>query len=312
MLSRRLFLALFLFALAPIAAQQNVPFPGAIEVEQSLAKLNNLGTVLMIAAHPDDEQTAVLAYFARGRHMRTAYLSLTRGEGGQNLIGSGARPRAGESFARRNCWRRAKSTARSSSSRAPSTSDSPRPPPKRWKNGATTASSPTWSGWSAATGPTSSFWTSAARRPTATDSIRCRRFSGRKPSTGGGRRQPVPGAIEIRPAVARQAPGARQFQLQRLPRRIAARHAASRTFPELPSRGRGRHRRVQPRAGIFLPGTGHHEPQHASQPGHGRGSPPRRGRDDFGLVAGSPVSKDLFEGIDTTWNRLPGGARWAR
>src|ERR1039457_2973820 len=88
MLSRRLFLALFLFALAPIAAQQNVPFPGAIEVEQSLARLNNLGTVLMIAAHPDDEQTAVLAYFARGRHMRTAYLSLTRGEGGQNLIGS--------------------------------------------------------------------------------------------------------------------------------------------------------------------------------------------------------------------------------
>lgn len=41
----------------------------------------------MIAAHPDDENTAVLAYFARGRHMRTAYLSATRGEGGQNLIG---------------------------------------------------------------------------------------------------------------------------------------------------------------------------------------------------------------------------------
>jgi LmbE family N-acetylglucosaminyl deacetylase len=42
----------------------------------------------MIAAHPDDENTAVLAYFARGRHMESAYLSLTRGEGGQNLIGS--------------------------------------------------------------------------------------------------------------------------------------------------------------------------------------------------------------------------------
>ena len=89
MLSRRLFLPLaVVFFLAPLAAQQNVPFPGAIEIEQSLAKLNNLGTVLMVAAHPDDEQTAVLAYFARGRHMRTAYLSLTRGEGGQNLIGS--------------------------------------------------------------------------------------------------------------------------------------------------------------------------------------------------------------------------------
>ena len=42
----------------------------------------------MIAAHPDDENTALLAYFARGRSMRTAYISLTRGEGGQNLIGS--------------------------------------------------------------------------------------------------------------------------------------------------------------------------------------------------------------------------------
>ncbi|MBI3667043.1 MAG: PIG-L family deacetylase [Acidobacteria bacterium] len=50
-------------------------------------RLNVLGSLLMIAAHPDDENTAVIAYFARGRHMRTAYLSATRGEGGQNLIG---------------------------------------------------------------------------------------------------------------------------------------------------------------------------------------------------------------------------------
>src|SRR3979409_2491458 len=64
------------------------PFSGAADIEQSLQKINELGTVLMIAAHPDDERTSVLAYFARGRHMRTAYLSLTRGEGGQNLIGS--------------------------------------------------------------------------------------------------------------------------------------------------------------------------------------------------------------------------------
>src|SRR6266571_1485186 len=79
-------LAIFLAAIVPAAAQR--PFSGASEIEQSLHKLNELGTVLMIAAHPDDERTAVLAYFARGRYMRTAYLSLTRGEGGQNLIGS--------------------------------------------------------------------------------------------------------------------------------------------------------------------------------------------------------------------------------
>src|SRR3954452_11265249 len=80
-------LSLALLLIAPLTAQQR-PFTGAVEIEQSLHKLNELGTVLMIAAHPDDERTAVLAYFARGRYMRTAYLSLTRGEGGQNLIGS--------------------------------------------------------------------------------------------------------------------------------------------------------------------------------------------------------------------------------
>jgi LmbE family N-acetylglucosaminyl deacetylase len=80
-------LFLSLLILAPsVPAQRS--FSGAAEIEQSLHKLNELGTVLHIAAHPDDERTAVLAYFARGRHMRTAYLSLTRGEGGQNLIGS--------------------------------------------------------------------------------------------------------------------------------------------------------------------------------------------------------------------------------
>src|SRR5579885_3670950 len=51
-------------------------------------RLETAGSVLMIGAHPDDENTAVLAYFARGRHFRTGYLSCTRGEGGQNLIGS--------------------------------------------------------------------------------------------------------------------------------------------------------------------------------------------------------------------------------
>jgi LmbE family N-acetylglucosaminyl deacetylase len=84
--ARFLTVAFLLLAAIPLAAQR--PFSGTPEIEQSLRGLNELGRVLMIAAHPDDERTAVLAYFARGRHMRTAYLSITRGEGGQNLIGS--------------------------------------------------------------------------------------------------------------------------------------------------------------------------------------------------------------------------------
>src|SRR6202035_881827 len=46
-----------------------------------------MGSVLYIAAHPDDENTELITYFARGRNYRTAYLSLTRGDGGQNVLG---------------------------------------------------------------------------------------------------------------------------------------------------------------------------------------------------------------------------------
>jgi hypothetical protein len=51
-------------------------------------KLNVLGSVLYIAAHPDDENTRLLGYLAQEKHYRTGYLSLTRGDGGQNLIGT--------------------------------------------------------------------------------------------------------------------------------------------------------------------------------------------------------------------------------
>jgi LmbE family N-acetylglucosaminyl deacetylase len=44
--------------------------------------------VLWIAAHPDDEDTNLIAWLARGRNVNTAYMSLTRGDGGQNLIGN--------------------------------------------------------------------------------------------------------------------------------------------------------------------------------------------------------------------------------
>src|SRR6187399_48111 len=53
-----------------------------------LKKLNVLGSVLYVAAHPDDENTRLLAYFSKEKLYRTGYLSLTRGDGGQNLIGN--------------------------------------------------------------------------------------------------------------------------------------------------------------------------------------------------------------------------------
>ncbi len=59
----------------------------ASEILQQLKKLNVLGSVLYIAAHPDDENTRLLGYLANEKLYRTGYLSLTRGDGGQNLIG---------------------------------------------------------------------------------------------------------------------------------------------------------------------------------------------------------------------------------
>ena len=57
------------------------------DMYQALRKLNVLGSVLYVAAHPDDENTRLISYLSKDRLFRTGYLSLTRGDGGQNLIG---------------------------------------------------------------------------------------------------------------------------------------------------------------------------------------------------------------------------------
>src|SRR5262245_1749020 len=76
---------LFLIGLVGLKAQDVQP--NAAEIKPKLNKLNYLGSVLYVAAHPDDENTRVIAYLASDRLAATAYLSMTRGDGGQNLIG---------------------------------------------------------------------------------------------------------------------------------------------------------------------------------------------------------------------------------
>ncbi|MEI6265070.1 MAG: PIG-L family deacetylase [Sphingobacteriia bacterium] len=66
---------------------QTPPVYNSTEIYAQLKKLNVLGSVLYLAAHPDDENNSFLPYLAKERNFRTAYLSLTRGDGGQNLIG---------------------------------------------------------------------------------------------------------------------------------------------------------------------------------------------------------------------------------
>ncbi|HMF70011.1 MAG TPA: PIG-L family deacetylase [Flavitalea sp.] len=66
---------------------QAPPVYTSADIYLQLKKLNVLGSVLYVAAHPDDENTRLLAYMSKERLYRTGYLSLTRGDGGQNLIG---------------------------------------------------------------------------------------------------------------------------------------------------------------------------------------------------------------------------------
>jgi LmbE family N-acetylglucosaminyl deacetylase len=67
----------------------------AAQLQVALRRLANVGGTLYVAAHPDDENTALLAWSANDRGYRTAYLSVTRGDGGQNLIGDEKGPLLG-------------------------------------------------------------------------------------------------------------------------------------------------------------------------------------------------------------------------
>ena len=78
----------WLVGLLQVSAPAQKSLAGAVRTQLALERPTVLGSVLMIGAHPDDENNGLLAYLARGRKARTAYLALTRGEGGQNLIGS--------------------------------------------------------------------------------------------------------------------------------------------------------------------------------------------------------------------------------
>jgi LmbE family N-acetylglucosaminyl deacetylase len=83
-----LVLLLSLPAVAQMASPLDPPSTGGVAaVERALAKLSTHKRVLVIAAHPDDEDTSLLTLVARGLGGESAYLSLSRGEGGQNLIG---------------------------------------------------------------------------------------------------------------------------------------------------------------------------------------------------------------------------------
>ena len=76
-----------ILALLAVAVSVNAWADDAAQIQLALRKLTFLGSALYVAAHPDDENTAFISYISSGRLYRSGYLAMTRGDGGQNLLG---------------------------------------------------------------------------------------------------------------------------------------------------------------------------------------------------------------------------------
>lgn len=88
-------LSLLLLIVSPFIKAQEPQKLTSNEIFEKIQKLNFLGKAMYIAAHPDDENTRLITYLSNYYHANTTYLSLTRGDGGQNLIGSELREKLG-------------------------------------------------------------------------------------------------------------------------------------------------------------------------------------------------------------------------
>src|SRR5579872_2393122 len=283
--------AILLLIFAPAKGQLDVS--GAAEITFQLEKLNVLGSVLMIAAHPDDENNSLLAYFARGRKARTAYLSATRGEGGQNLIGSEQGDLLGVIRTQELLAARRVDGAQQFFTRAIDFGFSKTP-------------EETLAKWGRERILSDMVWTIRHYRP----DVIILQFSG-TPRDGHGQHQAS--AILGKEAYFAAA------DKNRFPEQKIEPWKAKRLLSNLRRFGPDGQIVTDPGGieidtGAFNPvlGKSYNEiaalsrSQHRSQ---GMGMAARRGpsKTRLALTAGDPASTDIFEGIDTTWNRLPGG-----
>jgi LmbE family N-acetylglucosaminyl deacetylase len=271
---------------------------GAAEAKLALDRLNVVGSALMIAAHPDDENTALLAYLARGRKVRTGYLSLTRGEGGQNLIGPEQGDALGVIRTQELLAARRIDGAEQFFTRA-------------IDFGFTKTAQETFDKWGHDKILSDVVWVIRRFRP----DVIILRFTG-TPRDGHGQHQ-VSALLGKEAFSAAADPHRFPEQLQWVEPWQAKRimwntFAFTRQQEEeaakLPNQ-------ITVDLGSYDPVLGHSYAEiagmsrsmHRSQ---GMGAPERKGssKNFLAPVAGEPASKDLFDGIDTSWNRFPGGA----
>jgi LmbE family N-acetylglucosaminyl deacetylase len=280
-------------ALFPSIHVQAQP-PGVVssaDLDIALHKLNVLGSVLYVAAHPDDENTAVLSYFSKGRKFRTAYLSLTRGEGGQNLIGPEQGAEIGLIRTQELLSARRIDGAEQYFTRAVDF-------------GYSKTAEETFEFWGKEKVLADIVWVIRKFRP----DVIITRFNA---DNSGGHGHHRASAILAREAFAAAADPTRFPEQLKYVSPWKARRLFWNGFPqsqaETPSRLRINTGEYNPLLGkSYNEMAAEGRSQHKSQ---GFGSAARRGNqyEAFELWAGEPAKDDLFDGIDVTWDRVPGG-----
>jgi LmbE family N-acetylglucosaminyl deacetylase len=265
------------------------------EILLGLKKLKVVGSVMYIAAHPDDENTRLLAYLANGRQLETSYLSCTRGDGGQDLIGPELREQLGVIRTQELLAARRTDGAHQYFTRANDF-------------GFSKTSAETFTIWNKEQVLSDMVWVIRQRRP----DVLITRFPP-DARAGHGHHQ----ASAILAAEAFDAAGdPKRFpeQLKYVqawqPKRL---YWNTGSFFVKPGENMDGYLKLD--AGGYNPLLGqsygeiaaHSRSQHRSQ---GFGSAAQRGEaiEYFQFVKGTPAKQDLFEGIDQTWNRVPGGA----
>ncbi|GAB3868021.1 hypothetical protein GCM10028824_11770 [Hymenobacter segetis] len=265
------------------------------EILLGLKKLNVLGSVMYLAAHPDDENTRLIAYMANERLLETSYLSCTRGDGGQNLIGPELREGLGVIRTQELLAARRLDGGRQFFTRANDF-------------GFSKTSDETFRIWDKEQVLADMVWVIRQRRP----DVLITRFPP-DARAGHGHHQ----ASAILAAEAFDAAGdPKRFpeQLQYVqawqPKRLLWNTGS---FFVKPGENMDGYLRLD--AGGYNPllGQSYGEIAARSRSNHrsqGFGSAAQRGEalEYFQPVKGSTASKDLFEGVDQTWNRVPGGA----
>ena len=282
----------FAGAVAVAAAQPGAGAGSAPAILQELKSFREMGSVLYIAAHPDDENTLLIAYLARGRNYRTAYLSLTRGDGGQNVLGPQFDEKLGVARTQELLAARRLDGGRQFFTRAMDF------------------------GFSKDYRETLGIWD---RQQVLADVVRViREF---RPDVVINRFSTQPGGTHGH-HTASAVLGLEAFKLAGDPSAFPEQHLPPwqprRIFVNNRGGEGGVHLEISgddPVLGISLSElAARSRAMHKTQGfdnfrGFGGGAGPRT--ESFQLLAGEPATNDILDGIDTTWNRGPGGAEIA-